>query len=379
MRLVSALRAFALAAACAALALILLSALAEGLAERRLTRALQALPDHDFTADVLRLKNAGRIGEALACARYVTNNPALPNQAAASNLVAMLEREQTSVWRQADRAAKGFITGSGASAEELGGAVTADMLVYGDCRDLAIQAYNRLAGRDTDVVVAALSGVGLLTEFVDAADWAPAVLKALRKANALSQRLGEWLVAACRRSISARKLDPTLAALFADLQRLRDRLGLARTAAVLRHADDAADVALLARHADAHPGEVYRLLAAAGDDGLPLLRRYAEAPRGFDLIALATRKGQAGIAALRKGGELRAVTLFTRYGERVLRTLRLRRPQQLLHALAMRSPAARATLWALSAALALLSLASGARAFRALRPAPRNPAPEAQP
>jgi hypothetical protein len=367
MRPLKALRSFAAAAACAALALFLLAGLAQGLAERRLTRELLALPDHDFTADILRMKNAGRVSEALDWARYVTNSPALPNQAAATNLVILLEKEQGQFWRQADLAAKGFITGSGASVEEMGGAIASDMVVYGDCRDLLLQGYYRLTSRETDAVVAALAGVGLLTEAVDAVDWAPAALKAFRKANALSRRLGEWLIEACRRSVKARKIDPALERLFGDLRRLHDRLGLARTAAVVSHADDAADVAFLAAHADARPGEVYRLLASAGDDGLPLLRRYADQPRGFDLVALATRKGAAGLGALRKGGELRHVTLFLRYGERVLRSLRLERPQQFLHALAMRSPAACRALWAAAALLllaALWQLAAGARHLR---------------
>jgi hypothetical protein len=367
MRPLKALRHLAIAILCATLGLFLLTALTEGLAERRLTRSLLALPDHDYTADLLRMKNAGRVSEALSWARYVTNNPALPNQAAASNLVIQLEKAQASLWSQADRAAKGFITGSGASVEEMGGAIASDMVVYGDCRDLLLQGYYRITGRETDSVVAALAGVGLLTEGIDMIDWAPAVLKAFRKANALSQRFGEWLISACRRSTKARALDPALKQLFNDIKRLHERLGLARTAVVFKHVDDASDVAFLAKHADAHPGEVYRFMARASDDGLPLLRRYADKPRGFDFIALATRKGSAGLNALRAGGELRHVTLFVRYGERVLRTFRLRRPQQLLHALAMRSPAARSALWCAAGLLLLAALWQSAGGLRHLR------------
>jgi len=369
MRSIKALRLLLCAAICAALGLFLLAGLAEGLAQRRLTRALLALPDHDYTAAILRMKNAGRISEALDWARYVTNNPALPNQEAASNLVVLLAREQESLWRRADLAAKGFVTGSGSSVEEMGGAIASDMIVYGDCRDLILQGCYRLTGRETDSVVAALAGVGLLTELVDAVDWVPAALKALRKANAMTVRFGEWLADACRRSVKLRQLDPALKGLFDNVRRLRERLGLARLAAVFRHADDAADVAFLAKHADAHPGEVYRLLSTAGGDGLPLLRRYADAPHGFEFIALAIRKGARGLDALRAGGELRHVTLFARYSERVLRTFRLKRPQRFLHALAMRSPAARNTLWAAAASLLALALVSFAAGVRRLLPA----------
>jgi hypothetical protein len=86
-------------------------------------------------------------------------------------------------------------------------------------------------------------------------------------------------------------------------------------------------------------------MVTAGADGLPLLRRVGDEPRGFEWVALATRKGIPGTRVLSRGGELRHVTLFVRYGERVLRTFRLERPQRLLHALAMRSPYARNTMW----------------------------------
>jgi hypothetical protein len=364
MPFIKTLRSLMVAFICGSAALFLLTALTQGFAERRLTRALQALPDHDFTADILALQTQGHISEALDWARYVTNNPALPNQAAASNLVVQLEREQNSVWRQADRAAKGFITGAGASVEEMGGAIASDMVVYGDCRDLVIQGYYKLTGRETDAVVAALAGVGLLTELVDDVDWAPAVLKAFRKANALSQRFGEWLIAACRRSTQARAIDPALKQVFVDLKQLHERLGLAKTAAVFKHVDEAADVTALAKYADAHPCEVYRFMVTAGDDGLPLLRRVGDEPRGFERIALATCKGAPGIRALRKGGELWHITLFVRYGERALRTFRLERPQRLLHALAMRSPCARNTMWGGVILLAFVALWQVLRVFR---------------
>lgn len=374
---VKALRSLGLGILCAFLAMLLLATLTQDLPERRLNRALNALPNHDFTADILRMKNAGRISEALDWARYVTNNPALPNQAAATNLVILLASEQASMWRKADNAAKGFITGSGSSVEEMGGAIAADMLVYGDCRDLILQGYYRITGRETDSVVATLAGIGLLTEAVDAIDWAPAVLKAFRKANAMSLRFGDWLIAAGRHSVQMRRFDPALKSLFDDLKRLHARLGLARLATVFRHADNAEDVAFLAKHADVHPGEVYRLLATSGDDGLPLLRRYADQPRGFGLVALATCKGTPGLNLLRKGGELRYVTLFARYGERMLRTFRLNRPQQFLRALAWHSPAARNGMWAAALLLLGLALWQLLAVLRCLRPARTGKTPPA--
>ena len=350
------LRALAFALLSATGAFFLVTVLFQGLAERTLTRSLRALPNHDFTAEVFALYDQGRISEALDWARYVTNNPALPGQIAASNLVVRLEREQNSLWLQADRAAKGFITGSGNSIEEMSGAIASDMVVYGDCRDLIIQGYYRVTGHETDPVVIALASVGLLTEWIDAVDWVPAALKAFKKTGALSQRLGDWILTTCKRSAQLRRIDPALKQLATDLRRLYGRLGLAKTATVFRHADTAADVSFLAKQVDAHPNEIYRFLATAEAEGTPLLRRYADTPRGLDLLVLATRKGRPGIELLRRGGELRSVTLSVRYGERILRMLHLNLPQQLLYALTMRSAAARTGLWAAAIALSVFAL-----------------------
>lgn len=364
MRPIKALRAFAAAALCAGCAVVAASALLSGLPERRLEQALRALPDHDFTPDIAALEKEGRISEALDWARYVTNHPALPGQSAATGLVAHLEQEQNSVWRQADRAAKGFITGAGNSVEELGGAIVSDLVVYGDCRDLIVQGYYRLTRHETDPTVAALAAIGLLTEFVDAADWAPAVLKAFKKTGALSQRMIDWLTTACRTTFASRRLDSALTRLFADVRRLYARLGLAKTAAVFRRAENADDVAFLAKLAESHPDDVYRVLTVAGDGGLPLLRRCADTPTAFERLALAVRKGPSGIALLQRGGAGRHLTLAARYGERVIRAFRLEHPQRLLEQLARRHPAAHTALAAaavLLAAAALAFLCAGVR------------------
>jgi len=356
MRPLKALRAFASAGLCACCAAAAASAWLSGLPERNLARALRALPDHDFTPDIAAFEKQGRISEALDWARYVTNNPALPGQSAATGLVARLEQEQNSLWRQADRAAKGFITGSGNSVEELSGAIMSDLVVYGDCRDLIVQGYYRLTRHETDPTVAALAAIGLLTEFIDGADWAPAVLKAFKKTGALSQRMIDWLTATCRTAFASRRLDPALTRLFANIRRLYDRLGIAKTAAVFRHAENADDVAFLAARVESHPNEVYRFLTVAGNDGLPLLRRFSDGPAAFERLALAVRKGPPGIALLQCGGAGPRLTRTVRYGERVIKAFRLEHPQRLFEQFARHHPAAHSALGTAAAFLAAAAL-----------------------
>lgn len=148
--------------------------------ERAMERFLARMSDYNYVPDIKELKAEGKLSEALEMARFVIRHPDMPGQEQAKQLEEELERELTSLWGRAKRATKGFVVGGGNSIEELGGGIASDMLVYGDIRDLVKQGYYRVTGKETDPVIVALAGLGLLTEFVDAADWAPAVLKAFR-------------------------------------------------------------------------------------------------------------------------------------------------------------------------------------------------------
>jgi len=70
------------------------------------------------------------------------------------------------------------------------GAVSSDLCVYGDIRDLAIQSWRYLKNEKTDIMVAALSGIGIILSakpFADVmASYAKNTIKYLRKVPDLS-------------------------------------------------------------------------------------------------------------------------------------------------------------------------------------------------
>lgn len=327
-------------------AFFLYASLREVTSERQIEETLEALPNYNYVPDIKVLKEEGKLSEALEMARFVIRHPDMPGQAEAKALERDLETELTSLWGRTKRATKGFVTGSGNSIEELAGGITSDMIIYGDVRDLIKQGYFKVTGKETDPLIAALASVGLLTEAVDVADWAPAVLKAFRKIGALSQRFADFVITAAKRSVKGRKLDGALRSAFGNLRRLTDKMGLARTATVFKHVDDPADLASIAAVAQKNADAAYFTVKNGGADGVGIIKRLGDTDIGVTSMAQAARKGPAGIQWLKRGGAGHKYVVRVRVGARILKNLRMERPQQLITELAKKYPGLRKALWA---------------------------------
>lgn len=290
---------------------------------------LDALPNHDFTSDIMSLRGAGSLQEGLDLARFVKANPDLPGQAEAALLEKEIEHELQSVVGHGKRVVYGFVTGEGSSIDELGGAIASDMVLYGDLRDLCKQGYRRVRGKETDSLIASLAAIGLLTECIDIADWGPAVLKALRKANSLTMRFASWTIGACRRSVKARRLEPALRKAMANLGDTVKKLGFGRTATITRHVSCADDLAVVAKAARRSPDTAYLMVKLGGRDGIEFLRAADRTADGLDTLRLAVKKGPTGLDWLRRNGCVRRVVITTRVGARTVKNFRLGRPQRL--------------------------------------------------
>lgn len=259
---------------------------------------LARLDDYDYVTDIEALRREGHLSEALELARYVRSHPDLPGHDEAAALEIEIDGELRSLWGRSKRTVAGFVTGEGETYEALGGAILSDMVLYGDLRDLAKQGYYKATGQETDPLLVALSSLGLLTEVVDAVDWAPAALKVFRKAGAMSKAFGDGLLTLTRGSVAARRLDPALGRLFSAMKAMKESVGLPRTMTLFRHVDDGDDLAFLARAVARHGDEAYLAVRSGGRDGVRLLRRLDGASEAGDLLGLAARKGPRGVALL---------------------------------------------------------------------------------
>ncbi|MBL8763523.1 MAG: hypothetical protein JNM07_04555 [Phycisphaerae bacterium] len=253
-----------------------------------------ALPDFDYAGEVSHLREAGRLGEALVVGRAgLETMPAGAAREALTAEVRRTEDESSSVWRRVREFGAGAVTGQGSSLERLLGAVAADMLVIGDVRDLAIQGTKQVLDGDSDEVILALSAVGVATTAAPEIDWAAAVLKAARKAGTLSRGMVEALKGAARTGGLARA-----GGLMGDAASLARRASPAGALRLVGHADDADELARLARYVERAPRGAFAL-HVTGREGAELVKRgdaTAEAA-----VALAARKGAAGRELLRTG------------------------------------------------------------------------------
>jgi hypothetical protein len=250
----------------------------------RLARlALSSLPDFDYAGEIEYLRAAGRYGEALVIADEGLRQVDGPQRSRIEAARTRVASEQSSWVRRAREVGMGAISGRGDSI----GAVAADILVVGDVRDLVIQGTRYVVDGETDEVIVVLSGVGLATTLAPEVDWAPAVLKAARKARALTRGLADELVAAFRRG--GKSGSEAINALMRDVVALSGRVSPAGAARAMRHADSAEDVARLARFVERQPSGPL-VLHALGDEA-------AQAIKTGHLGGRALAKGAASVSA----------------------------------------------------------------------------------
>lgn len=250
---------------------------------------LAGLPDYDYVVEAERLRAGERFSEALLVAEA---GIAASGDGYAPRLLELktrIEAERDDWMRRLSEVARGAATGSGDSVEALTGAVTADLFVFGDVRDLVIQGGHRLRGEQVDEVIVALSAVGVLLTAAPALDFGAALLKFARKLGALTESFARHVAELAREAYDQKRLEP-LSAVAEDVAMLGRRARPAGAVAILRHIDDPAELRLAARFSQ-RPGGSFALWLG-GEPGLSLLRQGAE---GQALLLRAARKGRAGI------------------------------------------------------------------------------------
>ncbi len=298
------------------------SALWEVKTADRLMAELSSLENADYLDTINQLKEQKMLSEALELARFVSERPDMPHYAECQELSKALDKELNSVAARAARVNRGFWTGNGDTVEEIGGSICSDMIIYGDLRDLAKQGWFKATNNEEkqDPVIAALAGVGLLTEAYDYIDWGPAVLKAFRKVKALTDKFSDVLVKLCKKSMKAKKMDGSLKQVFLNIKALTDKVGLGRAAGMIKQVDSSADLATLAKAVDKTPN-AYIFVKAGGKDSVELLKPLVGTAIAPELITVAAKKGKSGVKWMKeskKGNKaLRSLRFASRAGKHI--------------------------------------------------------------
>jgi hypothetical protein len=278
----------------------------------RLSRLeLASMPGFDYVKEVQSLRLAGRFGEAQMVAKAGLEQVddagerslVGDERSRLDNELVQTLAEQDSWLRRAKDAGLGALSGRADSLEGLIGAVAADFFVVGDIRDLVIEGGKLAIDGESDEVVLALSGVGLATTAAPEIDWAPSLLKAARRAGTLTKGLGEQIVSLVRQGKKGEVMK-----VLEDAATLSKKASPGGAMRLLRHADSADELAMLARFAQRQPGGAFALhvgrergaaivkdAAKVGGDGVAriettLVRSAHKGPRGVEFLG--SRAGQ---------------------------------------------------------------------------------------
>lgn len=259
----------------------------------RASAALFALPPVDHEARSRALHAAGHSEAAmLVVDEGLRHHPQA--DAARARLLALrseLRQAERDDWQEPLRsAARGALTGTATDAPGLVAAVVADLFVFGDIRDLAIQSSRGLRGHDVDPVIVALSVAGLALTAVPAADGGTALLKAARRSDALSPAMARHIMQRSKAAGRSGDIAP-LRSIIDDATQLTHAMGVGPAQRVLRGIKDP-DQLHHAAQLTRRPGGAYALWAG----GAPFVRWLPGADahaRGVALLA--ARKGEAGL------------------------------------------------------------------------------------
>lgn len=231
----------------------------------------EVILDEDPVALAGRLLADGRWQEVVHLARFSQRYMPGHRTTETRALLAHAEAELESGRETAQRFLYGAATGDVIDSTSLLGALSLDLLVLGDLRDLTVQGYREMSTGDGDMVIMSLAAAGLLLTLAPALDWVPAALKTLARGGRLSRPLRDEIVQLTRRAVIHGDVKP-LHRLGRRVIALERALGSGALRGVLRRIDSLDDLERIARVAEVAPGEAYVLTRLAGVPGLRAVR-----------------------------------------------------------------------------------------------------------
>ena len=224
------------------------------------------LPE-DPMIEARRLAQEGRWAESKMLADFVVENPTLGDHAEAFVLAQQADQELNSFWGQAQRFAEGAVTGEPTDPASMLGSLTLDLFVIGDIRDLAVQGWNEYSDGSGDSLILALSAIGLTTTLAPYVDWAPALLKTLKRTGDLSRNFLASLTRIGKEAMKTRKFT-VFGTVLTDLGTAARRLGPGPLRGVMGSIESAGDLTKIAKASEFDAKGTYALARLFGKDGV---------------------------------------------------------------------------------------------------------------
>ncbi len=214
-----------------------------------------------------QLAQQRRWAETKWLADFTQDHPALGDAQHASRLSREAESHLSGVRERAARVVSGAVTGEPEDLFGLMGSLSLDLFVIGDIRDIAVQGWKQMHYGTGDEIVLALSATGLATTLMPHIDWAPALLKTLKRVGALNARLIRTLKLTSRQALRTGDFR-TLSAMVKDVGDVALRLGPGPLRGAMPAVETAADLSKLADAAKVNSRDTYVMTSLFGTRGI---------------------------------------------------------------------------------------------------------------
>lgn len=248
---------------CGALALLVFSA-AELL--NRFDDQSWVLP-LDPVDEARQLASEQRWAEVKLLADFVRENPHLGDTGAAEELARQADVELSSFRGSVRSFGRGAATGEPTDGASMLGSLSLDLFVIGDIRDLAVQGWKEMRYGEGDTIIMALSAIGLGTTLAPQFDWAPALLKALKRTGALTRGFLRSLTDASRTALKTGRFDG-VGKIVTDVGRTARRLGPGPMRGAMRSVDSAEDLSTIAKASEVDAKGTYAVARLFGNSGV---------------------------------------------------------------------------------------------------------------
>ncbi len=214
-----------------------------------------------------QLAQQRRWAETKWLADFTRDHPAIGDMGHARRLSLEAESHLRGVRERAARFVSGAVTGEPADLFSLMGSLSLDLFVIGDIRDIAVQGWKQMHYGSGDEIVLALSATGLATTLMPHMDWAPALLKALKRVGALNARLIQTLKVTSRHALRTGDFGK-LSVMVKDVGDVAWRLGPGPLRGAMPAVETAADLSKLADAAKVNARDTYVLTSLFGTRGI---------------------------------------------------------------------------------------------------------------
>ncbi|MGA8260984.1 MAG: hypothetical protein WB783_12285 [Arenicellales bacterium] len=226
----------------------------------------------DPVAEAHKLAAQHRWAEVKMLARFVQNNPRLGDARTAAELDRNADLELNSFWGRARSFAHGAVTGMPTDGASMLGSLSLDLFAVGDVRDLAVQGWRQMRYGTGDTVIMALSAIGLSMTLAPEVDWAPALMKALKRTGALSHGFLRTLKNASRTALKTGRFEG-VSRIVTDVGRTARRLGPGPLQGVMREVDSAEDLSKIAKASKTNATDTYAIVRLFGKNGVKRISR----------------------------------------------------------------------------------------------------------